>query len=159
MKLSLFATAAAAALTFQIMTMRSGTPYQGGHLGSSSDKVVYGAGSEIKFVLNGDGSLADKNLKKYLVVEDGKFVLSDKAQRDFTLNADRLAYKGAPSFGICPDDGDTIEFNGTCSNYTGLALQAVDKSFSLGYHPGSLDLPWDKSSTAASTETPHTTIA
>ncbi|PVH14500.1 uncharacterized protein CXQ87_002641 [Candidozyma duobushaemuli] len=162
MKFSIFATAAAAASTFQIMTMRSGTPYQGGRLGSSSGSVVYNGGSEIKFVLNDDGSLADKNSEKYLAVEDGWFVFTDSPQKDFSLDADRLAYKDTPSFGICPDEDGKISFNGTCGNYTGVAFQAVGKKFTLGYHPGGVQLPWDKASSASSgfsTETPHTTIA
>lgn len=149
MKLSfLFASVAAAAQTFQITVVRSGTPYQGGMLGASSEKVVYGGGSEIQWVLNDDGSLADKNSEKYVAVEDGWLVLSDTAQKSFSLNADRLAYNDAPSFGICPDDQDGVQFNGTCSNYTGVALQAISKKFTLDYHPDGIQFPGKPTSTS-----------
>lgn len=160
MKLSiLYATTAAAALTFQIMTLRSGTPYQGGRLGLSSGQVVYAGGSEIKWVLNDDGSLADKNSKKYLTVEDGWFVFSDTAEKTFSLDADRLAYNDEPSFGICPDDHGRVQFNGTCSDYTGVALQAVGKKFSFGYHPDRFHWPGEEPESSSASESPHTTIA
>lgn len=138
MKLTtLFATTAAAALTFQLVTSETGSnSFQGGTLGASpSGRVTYSASDEIQWVLNEDGSLVDRRTLRYLNIENGYFVLTETRQSSFSIESDSLAFNGIPGFGICPLSG-AVAFRGNCTEYTSVSLLVVGARECVDYHPG-----------------------
>lgn len=149
----LLTSVAAAATSFNILSVRSGTPYDGGAVTTKNGNVIYGGGGQSQnavFVLNDDGSLQEKQSQEYLTVDGQWFVTTKDPDTSFSLDTNRVAYKKQPSFGICPNDDGKIQFEGHCSDYVGVALQVVNKQ-----------PPGDSTSSAAGgeNEAPATTSA
>ncbi|CAN3365963.1 hypothetical protein DICA2_E30922 [Diutina catenulata] len=128
---------AAAAKTFGVVSIRSGSQFQYAELTQKSDSVFVGkTGDAIKFVLNDDGSLVDSSTNKYVVVGDDKKVSeSDKADGSkWSVDDNRLKLNDKEYWYACEDGSNYKLSTGDCG--TGIALHTVDEKEADEVKPG-----------------------
>ncbi|KAM9901271.1 hypothetical protein OXX79_004634 [Metschnikowia pulcherrima] len=119
--LTILATALAGQ-SFNALIIRSGSQYQYSSFKASGSDVAV-TGSDMKLVLNSDGSLIDSTSKKYLHVgDDKKLTLADDAQTGFSFKSNYLAYKDSQAFEVC--DGGKIEVDSKDSSCVSVAVSA-----------------------------------
>lgn len=148
MQYAVFLTMIASALaakSFGVITIHSGSIYQNSGLTVSGDSVGVGSGTFLDLVLNDDGSLADKESKKYLnVKENSEVSLTSTSQKGFAIKNSALTFDGTEPFVVC--SAKLAEGN-ACSDSVGVRLRVVSEKDADNYYPSS-----DSTSTA-----PHST--
>lgn len=101
----------AAAKTFSVITVRSGSQYQYNSVNTQDGFLTAGANgdSTVQFILNDDSTLVDHETKKHITVNADKFVVEgDQPSTEFTVDGDHLVYQGKSVFAVGKDNKLTI---------------------------------------------------
>lgn len=109
------AAISAAARTFSVVTIRSGSKYQYNSINAEDGFLAAGSNGEntVQFILNDDSTLVDFSTKKHISVnKDNQVVEGDEPSKDFNIDGDNLVYKGKSVFTISDDNKLTV-LNGT----------------------------------------------
>lgn len=119
---------AAAASSFGLISIRSGSNYQYLSVNAGGDILTLG-GDGLNFFLNDDGTLQVDGTDKWVYVDKNNFYAtgeSDSRAKGFGTKNGYLTYNDK-SFNVCPDGSKYPLSTNTCSNGSPVALKVVDE--------------------------------
>lgn len=129
-------TAASAATSFNLKASKEGSQYDGKLILNRPDHIEVGDGDGISFVLNDDGSLVDAVAGKYVNFDSDLAVLGVDHIKDFSIDGDRLLYKGESKWYGCPGINNALGYDTKCGDRDGFDLSVYNKGDSDNVYPG-----------------------
>ncbi|QWW25435.1 hypothetical protein CA7LBN_004322 [Candidozyma auris] len=136
--LAAIATAVNAATSFNLISTKAGSIYDGKHVLNRPEHIELGDGdgNGISFVLNDDGSLVDAPAQKYVNFESDPAFLGSDHITGFSISDGKLQYNGASKWYGCPTINNALGYDTGCQDRSGVDLVVFNEAECDNVYPG-----------------------